>query len=83
MCFSYLWVSVKGLGSVFALKVWYPLRGRLSQFRWPHLKTVGRERTSTNLPFVSSTHSHTYQLCISWESTRMWHDVHVFGDVCS
>jgi len=30
MCFSYLWVSVKDLGSVFALKVWYPHRMRLS-----------------------------------------------------
>lgn len=43
------------------------------------LKTVGSERTSTNLRFVSSRHSHTYQLYISWYSTRMWHDVHVFG----
>ena len=47
------------------------------------LKTVGRECTSTIFPFVSSRHSHTYQLYIIWDPTRTWHDVHVFGIVCS
>lgn len=30
MCFCYLWVSVKDLDSMFALKVCYPRRRRLS-----------------------------------------------------
>jgi hypothetical protein len=62
MCFSHLWVSVKGLGSVFAFKFGIDLEGGCHSSVGHILNTVWREHTSQ---ICLSSRADTAMPCVS------------------